>query len=62
MSQTYYAILTAIGEAKLANAAALNTTLKLAKMAVGDGGGAVPRPAATRRHWWASGTAPASTP
>jgi len=44
MSQTYYAILTAIGEAKLANAAALNTTLKLAKMAVGDGGGAVPTP------------------
>lgn len=44
MSQTYYAILTAIGEAKLANAAALNTTLKLAKMAVGDGGGVVPTP------------------
>lgn len=44
MSQTYYAILTAIGEAKLANAAALNTTLKIAKMAVGDGGGAVPTP------------------
>lgn len=44
MSQTYYAILTAIGEAKLANAAALNTTLKIAKMAVGDGGGVVPTP------------------
>lgn len=44
MSQTYYAILTAIGEAKLANAAALNTTLKLSKMAVGDGGGITPTP------------------
>ncbi|MDT3722900.1 phage tail protein [Pseudomonas oryzihabitans] len=44
MSQTYYAILTAIGEATLANAAALNTTLKIAKMAVGDGGGVVPTP------------------
>lgn len=44
MSQTYYAILTAIGEAKLSNAAALNTTLKIAKMAVGDGGGVVPTP------------------
>lgn len=44
MSQTYYAILTAIGEAKLANAAALNTTLRIAKMAVGDGGGVVPTP------------------
>lgn len=44
MSQTYYAILTAVGEAKLANAAALNTTLKISKMAVGDGGGNVPTP------------------
>lgn len=44
MSQNYYAILTAIGEAKLANAAALNTTLKLSKMAVGDGGGSIPTP------------------
>ncbi|MDN0081615.1 phage tail protein [Crenobacter sp. SG2305] len=44
MSQTYYAILTAIGEAKLANATALGTTLKLTAMAVGDGGGSTPQP------------------
>ncbi|QDD91322.1 phage tail protein [Pseudomonas oryzihabitans] len=59
MSQTYYAILTAIGEAKLANAAALNTTLKIAKMAVGDGGGAVPTPTRTQTalagEWYRAG-------
>lgn len=44
MAATYYAILTAIGEAKLANAAALGKTLQIAKMAVGDGGGATPQP------------------
>ena len=48
MSQTYYAILTAIGEAKLANAAALGTTLQLTQMAVGDGGGATPQPSRTQ--------------
>jgi len=59
MSQTYYAILTAIGEAKLANAAALNTTLKIAKMAVGDGGGAVPTPTRSQTtlagEWYRAG-------
>ena len=39
MSQTYYALLTAVGEAKLANAAALGTQLQISRMAVGDGGG-----------------------
>ncbi|KAB0547893.1 hypothetical protein F7R01_10355 [Pseudomonas argentinensis] len=41
---TYYAILTAVGEAKLANATALGTKLQLSKMAVGDGNGALPTP------------------
>ncbi|MXR38013.1 phage tail protein [Craterilacuibacter sinensis] len=44
MAQTYFAILTAIGEAKLANATALGTMLQLTKMAVGDGNGATPIP------------------
>ncbi|MDN4572680.1 hypothetical protein DBA34_05320, partial [Pandoraea cepalis] len=44
MSATYYAILTAVGEAKFANALATGATVKFSKMAVGDGGGAVPTP------------------
>jgi len=44
MTQTYYAILTAVGEAKLANATALGTQLQVSRMAVGDGGGALPTP------------------
>lgn len=40
MSQTFFAILTAIGEAKLANATALGTAVQLTHMAVGDGNGA----------------------
>lgn len=44
MSQTYYAILTAAGEAKLASAAALNQPLQISDMAVGDGNGALPTP------------------
>ena len=48
MSQTYYAILTAAGEAKLANAAALNVPLQISKMAVGDGNGALPNPIRTQ--------------
>lgn len=48
MAQTYFAILTAIGEAKLANATALGTTLQLTKMAVGDGNGATPIPSRTQ--------------
>lgn len=45
---TYYAILTAVGEAKLANATALGTVLQLSKMAVGDGNGALPTPVRTQ--------------
>ncbi|MDN2671431.1 phage tail protein [Janthinobacterium sp. SUN026] len=41
---TYFAILTHVGEAKLANAIALGQTLKLKKMAVGDGNGTLPTP------------------
>lgn len=48
MSQTYYAILTALGEAKLAKAAALGTILQLTQMAVGDGNGATPQPSRTQ--------------
>lgn len=44
MTQTYYAVLTEVGEAKLANATALGTPLQLTRMAVGDGGGSVPVP------------------
>ncbi|SFT49108.1 phage tail protein [Pseudomonas marincola] len=44
MSQTYFAILTAIGEAKLANAVALGTQLQVSRMAVGDGNGNLPIP------------------
>ncbi|KAF1072696.1 MAG: hypothetical protein GAK45_00131 [Pseudomonas citronellolis] len=48
MAVTYYALLTTIGAAKLANAAALGTTLKITQLAVGDGGGNVPTPDASR--------------
>lgn len=41
---TYFAILTKIGEAKLANAIALGQTLQLTQMGVGDGNGNVPIP------------------
>ena len=41
---TYFAILTELGEAKLANAIALGGTLKLKNMAVGDGNGNLPMP------------------
>jgi len=44
MAQIYFAILTAIGQAKLAAATALGTTLQLTEMAVGDGNGATPIP------------------
>lgn len=43
-NQTYFCILTAIGEAKDANAKALGTALKFTEMAVGDGNGALPTP------------------
>lgn len=48
MSQTYFALLTAVGEAKLANAVALNTPLQISRMAVGDGNGALPVPTRER--------------
>jgi len=44
MSQTYFAILTAVGEAKLANATALGVPLQISRMAVGDGNGNLPVP------------------
>ena len=48
MSQTYFARLTAVGEAKLANAAALGTQLQISRMAVGDGNGNLPVPSRTQ--------------
>lgn len=48
MSTTYFALLTNIGTAKLANAAALGTQLSITEMAVGDGGGVLPTPAPTQ--------------
>jgi len=44
MSQTYFAILTTVGEAKFANATALGTQLQISRMAVGDGNGDLPKP------------------
>lgn len=48
MALTYFVLLTAAGAAKLANATATATTLKVTHMAVGDGGGNVPTPDPTR--------------
>ena len=48
MSQTYFALLTAVGEAKLANAVALGTQLQISRMAVGDGNGVLPVPIRTQ--------------
>ncbi|WP_443135264.1 phage tail protein [Klebsiella sp. 136999] len=44
MSAKFYTLLTEIGAAKLANAAALGVPLKITQMAVGDGGGVLPTP------------------
>ncbi|WP_137591399.1 phage tail-collar fiber domain-containing protein, partial [Escherichia coli] len=44
MSTKFYTLLTDIGAAKLASAAALGVTLKITHMAVGDGGGVLPTP------------------
>ncbi|MGG7447844.1 phage tail protein [Kosakonia oryzendophytica] len=44
MSQKFYTLLTEIGAAKLASAAALGVPLKITQMAVGDGGGVLPTP------------------
>lgn len=44
MTAKYYALLTNLGAAKLANATALGTQLSLTQMALGDGGGVLPMP------------------
>ncbi|HDL8401549.1 TPA: phage tail protein [Yersinia enterocolitica] len=44
MTVKYFALLTNLGAAKLANAAALGTPLQITQMAVGDGGGVLPTP------------------
>lgn len=46
MTTKYYALLTEIGAAKLANATALGTKLQITQMAIGDGGGTLPNPGA----------------
>jgi len=46
MSAKFYTLLTEIGAAKLASAAALGVPLKITQMAVGDGGGMLPAPSA----------------
>jgi hypothetical protein len=48
MTQKYYAIVTNLGAAKIANAAALGTKLNITQMAVGDGNGLLPTPTATQ--------------
>ncbi len=44
MATKYYAVLTNVGAAKLANATALGTQVEITQMAVGDGNGALPTP------------------
>ncbi|EPC8046417.1 phage tail protein [Yersinia enterocolitica] len=44
MTVKYFALLTNLGAAKLANAAALGTQLQITHMAVGDGGSVLPTP------------------
>ncbi len=44
MSTKFYTLMTDIGAAKLASAAALGVPLKITHMAVGDGGGTLPTP------------------
>jgi phage-related tail fiber protein len=44
MTVKYFALLTNLGAAKLANAAALGIQLQITQMAVGDGGGTLPTP------------------
>lgn len=48
MASKYFAILTNLGAAKLANATALGTQLEITHMAVGDGGGDLPIPNPTQ--------------
>ncbi|WP_431026179.1 phage tail protein [Halomonas sp. H5] len=40
----FYTLLTDVGQAKLANAVALGTTIEITQLAVGDGGGSLPTP------------------
>lgn len=44
MATKYYAVLTNVGTAKLANATALGTQVEITQMAVGDGNGVLPTP------------------
>lgn len=48
MTQKFYAIVTNLGAAKIANAVSLGTKLNITQMAVGDGGGALPTPNASQ--------------
>ena len=48
MAQTYFAILTAVGEAKDANAKALGIPFVITEMSVGDGNGELPTPVRTQ--------------
>lgn len=48
MTTKFFAVLTHLGAAKLANAAALGTQLQITHMAVGDGGGVLPLPNAAQ--------------
>ncbi|CNC24470.1 tail fiber protein [Yersinia frederiksenii] len=48
MTARFFALLTNIGAAKLANATALGTRLEMTQMAVGDGGGTLPTPNPTQ--------------
>ncbi|HEI6899541.1 TPA: phage tail protein [Yersinia enterocolitica] len=48
MTTKFFAILTNLGAAKLANATALGTQLQITHMAVGDGGGVLPLPNAAQ--------------
>ncbi|MBS0881121.1 phage tail protein [Pantoea sp. JGM49] len=48
MTQKFYAIVTNLGAAKIANAVSLGTKLNITQMAVGDGGGVTPTPNASQ--------------
>ncbi|CNI36926.1 tail fiber protein [Yersinia rohdei] len=48
MTTKFFAVLTNLGAAKLANATALGTQLQITQMAVGDGGGTLPLPNAAQ--------------
>lgn len=44
----YYTVPTAVGEAKIANAIALGSTITISELAIGDGGGTLPTPDSDR--------------